>query len=212
MAQHATLAPWAEEIPGAAYPMTVDDLLRLSEQASTAGQTGQYELVDGRLIRVPGSGGEASLIAVRLTVALSLFAQPRKLGQITGSDGTFDLTQPGDATETALVPDVAYIQASRIPPRGSDEYKRAWRLAPDLVAEVASPNQYRPEMFSKMQRYLAAGVRLVWVIWPGSQQVDVWRPPVPTVDQPMMRLRLGAALDGLDVLPGFIYALDELFA
>jgi Uma2 family endonuclease len=163
MAQHATLAPWAEEVPGAAYPMTVDDLLRLSEQADSAGRTGQYELVDGRLVHVPGSGGEASLIAVRLTFALSLFVQPRQLGQITGADGTFDLTQPGDATETALVPDVAYSEASRIciPPRGSAEYKRAWRLAPDLVAEVVSPNQYRPEMFSKAQRYLAAGVRLV---------------------------------------------------
>jgi len=41
--------------------------------------------------------------------------------------------------------------------------------------------------------------------------VDVWRPPVPTVDQPMMRLSLGDALDGLDVLPGFTCALDELF-
>jgi len=161
MAQHATIAPWAEEVPGAPYPMTVDELLRLGERADATGRTGQYELVDGRLVHVPGSGGEVSLIAVRLTVALSIFVYPRQLGQITGADGTFDLTQPGDATETALVPDVAFVAASRVPPRGSEEYKRAWRLAPDLLAEVASPNQYRPEMFTKVQRYLAAGVRLV---------------------------------------------------
>jgi Uma2 family endonuclease len=206
MAQHTTLAPWAQEVPGAPYPMTVDDLLGLPQD------TWMYELVDGRLVRMPASGGEAAHIAVRLIIALGAFVEPRKLGRITGPDGTFDLTQPGDATETALVPDVAYARADRIPPRGSDEYKRAWRLAPDLVAEVVSPNQYRPEMFSKAQRYLAAGVRLVWVIWPGSRTVDVWRPPVPTVDQPMVRLGIGDVLDGLDMLPGFTYALDELFA
>ena len=64
-------------------------------------------------------------------------------------------------------------------------------------------------MAAKARRYLAAGVRLVWVVWPKSQQVDVWRPD--TV-QPVARLGIGDALDGLDVLPGFTYPLARLFA
>jgi Uma2 family endonuclease len=64
-------------------------------------------------------------------------------------------------------------------------------------------------MAAKAQRYLAAGVRLVWLIWPKYQQVDVWR---PGANQAVQTLNLGESLDGLDVLPGFTYPLARLFA
>jgi len=101
------------------------------------------------------------------------------------------------------------VRAKRVPARDSAEYRRAWRLAPDLVAEVASPNQYRPEMAAKALLSLEAGVRLVWGIWSRYQQVDVWR---PGSEQPTARLGTGDALDGFDVLPGFTYPVAELFA
>jgi Uma2 family endonuclease len=138
-----------------------------------------------------------------------MFIETNDLGAVTGADGEYDLTQPGDAGETALAPDVAFVRADRIPARDSVEYKRAWRLAPDIAAEVVSPNQYRPEMAAKAQRYLATGVRLVWIIWPRYQQVDVWR---PGSSQPVATLEKTDALDGLDALPGFTYPLAKLFA
>jgi Uma2 family endonuclease len=199
---HNTLAPWAELVPDTG-PMTVDELLALPQD------TWMYELVEGRLVRMPASGGEASAIAARLLIVLGVFVEPQNLGTLTGADGEFDLTQPGDPAETALAPDVAFVRADRVPPRTSEEYKRAWRLAPDLVVEVVSPNQYRPEMAAKAQRYLAAGVRLVWVVWPKYQQVDVWR---PGADQPLATLTIQDQLDGVDVLPGFSYPLARLFS
>ena len=199
---HETLAPWAELVPDKG-PMTVDELLALPDDGW------MYELVEGRLVRMPASGFEASRIAVRLIIALGTFVQAHGLGAITGSDGTYDLTQPGDAADTGLVPDVAFVRAERIPPRTSPEYAKAPRLAPDLAVEVVSPHQYRPEMAAKTQRYLAAGVRLVWVIWPQRQQVDVWR---PGSNGPVATLVVSDTLDGQDVLPGFTYPVAELFA
>jgi Uma2 family endonuclease len=201
MAQN-TLAPWAELVPSSG-PMTIDELLALPQDAW------MYELVEGRLVRMPASGGEASNIAIRLAIALGGFVEAHDLGRVTGADGEYDLTQPGDAAETALAPDLAFVLAERVPPRTSPEYRRAWHLAPDLVVEVVSPNQYRPEMAAKVQRYLVAGVRLVWVVWPRYEQVDVWR---PGADQPAQTLGIGGTLDGLDVLPGFTYPLGRLFA
>ena len=197
-----TLAPWAEVVPQSGK-LTVEKLLALP------GDDGwQYELVDGRLVRMPASGGEASVIAARLLIALGGFVEANALGSVTGADGTFDLTQPGAADETALVPDAAFVRADRIPPRSSPEYARAWRLAPDLVAEVVSPSQFRPEMADKAQRYLAAGVRLIWMVWPKQQQVDVWQ---QGADQPVATLTSTDVLDGLDVLPGFTYPVASLF-
>ncbi len=115
--------------------MTVDDLLAMPDDGW------QYELAEGRLVRMPGSGGGASAIAMRLGIALGMFVQPRGLGTLTGADGTFDLTQPGDPAETALVPDLAFVCADRVPLPSSPEYLKAWRLAPDLAVGVASPDQ-----------------------------------------------------------------------
>ena len=50
---HETLAPWAEIVPDTG-PMTVDDLLTLPDDGW------QYELVDGRLVRMAGSGQRAT--------------------------------------------------------------------------------------------------------------------------------------------------------
>jgi Uma2 family endonuclease len=199
---HETLAPWAEIAPGFGR-MTLDELLALPQDEW------MYELVAGRLVRMPASGGEASRIAVRLAGALLNFVDDRGLGAVTGADGEFDLTQPGDAAETGLAPDVAFVRTEQVPPPGTPEYTRAWHVAPDLAVEVASPNQYRPGMAAKAKRYLAAGVRLVWVVWPKYRQVDVWR---AGEDQPGTTLNLGDTLDGLDVLPGFSYPLARLFA
>ena len=198
-----TLAPWAELVPNTG-PMTVDELLALPQD-----DPWMYELVDGRLVRMPLSGGEASRIALRLGAALLTFVEDRNLGAVTTADGEYDLTQPGDVAETALAPDAAFVRAERVPARDSEDYKRAWRLAPDLAVEVVSPNQYRPEMMAKALRYLAAGVRLVWVVWPKYQQVDVWR---PGANQAIATLGVGEMLNGLDVLPGFTYPLARLFA
>lgn len=199
---HETLAPWAEVVPGR-KPMTVDELLALPDDGW------MYELVEGRLVRMPGSGFEASTIALRLAAALLTFVEAHDLGRVTGSDGTHDLTQPGRAGETGLVPDVAFVQTRRLPARNSPEYTKAPRLAPDLVVEVVSPSQYRPEMAAKARLYLEAGVRLVWLVWPKYRQVDVWR---PGTDAPIATLNDTAALDGLDVVPGFTYPLARLFA
>lgn len=56
---HETLAPWAEIAPGFGR-MTLDELLALPQDEW------MYELVEGRLVRMPASGGEASRIALRL--------------------------------------------------------------------------------------------------------------------------------------------------
>ncbi|HLY32633.1 MAG TPA: Uma2 family endonuclease, partial [Ktedonobacterales bacterium] len=152
---------WGERAPGMQYPFPISALSTLPNDEYT------YEIVEGELIRMAGSGIDASEIAARLIYYLMGFVLPRGLGRITSSDGTYDLTRPGDPTDTALVPDVAFVQAGRLPARNPGYGK----VSPDLVAEVASPSQSRPEMNTKAQFYLDRGVRLVWVLWPNRQEV-----------------------------------------
>ena len=186
------IAPWAEVVPGVPYPMTIAQMQALPED------NWQYELVDGRLVRMPGVGSEASAIAAYLAAVVGWFVRPRKLGTITGADGLYNLTRTGAALETVLMPKMAFAHAGRLPPLNSPEANAIPHLAPDLVAEVASPSQSKPAMAAKARLYLAAGVRLVWIIWPDAEQVDVWR---PGSDAPVATLTSADQLDGLDVLP-----------
>lgn len=200
MAQE-TLAPWAEIVPDAPYPMTVDDVLALPDDEW------MYELVEGRLVRMPPGGGEAGSIDAGIVAALYTFVVARGLGRVTGPDTGYVL-KLSDGTETMFAPDAAFVRSGRYPPKDSPEFKRPWHVAPDLAVEVVSPHQYRPGLAAKARAYLDAGVRLVWIVWPGREEVDVWS---GSSDEPVQTLRVDDHLDGLDVLPGFTYPVSRLF-
>jgi Uma2 family endonuclease len=196
-----TLAPWAEIVPNAP-PMTVDDLESLPDDEGWV-----YELVEGVLVRMPMSGYEASHISTRLLVRVGAYVEDHNLGGMTGEQGGYRV-DPANPRTTELAPDIAFVRADRLPPRDSPEYRKALLLAPDLAVEVASPNDYRPGLNEKARRYLQFGTRLVWVVWPRHQTVDVWHPgdTTPTTLTPK------DTLGGEDVVPGFRYPIASLFA
>lgn len=198
---HETLAPWAERVPDRG-PLTADELLRLPDDGYC------WELVAGVSVRIPFMTFEQGVIAADLLAEIGDYVEAHGLGEVVAGGSGFILSRP-DEPDTVLAPDVAYVRADLVPARSSREWYGYPRLAPDLVAEVASPDQYRPEMAAKAHVYLDAGVRLVWIVWPAGRTVDVWR---PGDDMPIATLGVGAALDGLDVLPGFSYPLADLFA
>jgi Uma2 family endonuclease len=146
---------------------------------------------------MPGPGLDHSDIQGRFTLLLGNFLLAHQLGLLSGT-GCYNLPLPNN-TEDLLCPDLAYIEPARrvgIQMRGSYPV-----IAPDLVIEISSPNDFRPQMQKKAQVYLAAGVRLIWIVWPHSQTVDVWRPSSPAA--PIAILTTGDRLDGYDVVPGF---------
>ena len=188
------IAPWAE-IVATIGPVTVDILLTLPDDGYI------YEVVEGVLVRVAGSGDAATTIAFALGAAIHAHARPRRLGVVTGADGVYRF--PG--SETGLIPDVGYYIAER---RSliSDRDKPL-PFAPDLAIEVVSPSQTAHDMAVKAGRYLSRGTRLVWIVWPHGEHIDVWRP-----GRPLSSLGPADILNGEDVIPGFSYPVVEVFA
>ena len=175
--------------------LTADDLLRLD------GEGVRGELIRGVLCETMATGQRHGQIVMDLAFELNAFIRPRRLGTLVGSDSGVRLERDPD---TVREPDIAFTSVERLPLGGAlSGYAEA---VPDLVVEVASPNDSRREVHDKAHMWLNHGVRLVWVVQPETRTVDVYRPggEVATLGEQ-------DALNGLDVLPGFTCDVSAVF-
>lgn len=163
----------------------------------------RYELIKGKLVMAPATGDDHGVIVGLIYKHWVLLDPAEKFGMMWFTTGI--VLTPDYLPE----PDLAYITASRRPPRS----KKAIDVIPDLVVEVWSPSQLTkkgPDKASleKIQDYLAAGVRIVWSVNPDNQTVDVYH---LGQTNPVRTLALDDELDGEDVIPGFKLKVQALF-
>jgi Uma2 family endonuclease len=176
-------------------PLTAADVERLSLPNK------QVELIRGRLVVREPLGTLHGAIAARLSYYLSAFVLPQRLGIIFAQDTGFKIAREPDTVRAPDVAFVAMVRSDRIPSRGYAE------LAPDLVAEVVSPDDAAADVLAKVADWLAAGTRLVWVVDPPRLEIRVHR-----ADGSLSILGATQSLDGEDVLPGFSCPLAQIFA
>lgn len=103
-------------------------------------------------------------------------------------------------------PDVAFVPYSRWSRNRPIPDTNAWPVLPDLCVEVVSPTDRAEEVREKVAEYFEAGVRLVWVIDPRAQLIDVYE----SASQ-VRTLHRSDRLDGGVVVTGFQVPLADLF-
>jgi Uma2 family endonuclease len=177
--------------PGKTY--TPEDLLSLPDAVN-------YELVDGILVERK-MGSESSLIAGIILTLLNNFIRGKRVGLVFGADCGYQCFP--DAPDKVRKPDVSFVASGRLP--GDRPPKGHTKIAPDLAVEVISPNDLAYEIEDKVAEYLAAGVKLVWVVNPASRTVRVQAGPNGAI------LRSDDTITGGDVLPGFECRVAEFF-
>jgi len=164
-----------------------------------------YELVDGRLVERK-MGCESSLIGIIIAYLLKQFLRGKKLGHVLGSDAGYQCFP--DAPKKVRKPDVSVILYGRL----ADEKvpKGHATIAPDLVVEVVSPRDRAEEIEVKTLDYLAAGVRLVWMVYPATRRVWVRRPAGAPAG-PATEMSAADTITGEDVIPGFTCRVNDFF-
>ncbi len=173
---------------------TSDEFRAFCEQPENKNRL--FELIDGEIVEKVGSFTPSKL-AIRIARHVGNFADEHDIGNVTGADGTYILSP-----RHHFMPDVGYISKERLP----NDPPREVQGPPDFAVEVKSPNDTKREMRKKAEDYLAFGTRLVWLVFPDDQEVEVY---VPSED--VKTVKIDGVLSGGDVLPGFTLAVKDIF-
>jgi Uma2 family endonuclease len=158
------------------------------------------ELIRGRLVVREPPGTYHGRISANLLFLMAGHVRANELGAVFSQDTGFKIAADPD---TVRAPDVAFLrseQTAQIRRRGYTF------VAPDLAAEVLSPDDRPGEVLSKVGDWLDAGVKIVWVIDPDRMQARVYR-----ANGTLTIVASDGALDGEDVLPGFSCLLSDVF-
>jgi Uma2 family endonuclease len=159
------------------------------------------ELVDGELVEVPGAGALHAMIVFALARLLEDFARQHELGLVLPDGLAYVLRRGPDQVR---IPDVSFIAWEHVPDEGIPE--GFWEGPPTLAVEVVSPNDRADDTHDRVQDYLEAGTRQVWVLWPRRRSISVYSPGADTCE-----LGPDAVLNGGDMLPGFTVRVGDLF-
>jgi Uma2 family endonuclease len=177
-----------------------EELLEASGEAQAPDQNGvEEDVIEERPER--NMGARASQVAANVISYLKQHASERKLGKVFNSECGYHL--PGVMPKKVRFPDASFLARGRLPEDRTPEGNL--KLAPDLAVEVVSPNDKAYEVEEKRAVYLAAGVRLVWVVYPPTRTVFVFHRSGVTV------LGESDTLTGADVLPEFSCPVARFF-
>lgn len=173
--------------------LTADDLARMRNGDD-------FDLHDGQLVRRV-TGNRTAWICSKLTFRLATHVRDHALGWMFGGGAGFVLDAPRRLT--VLRPSGAFVRFGRLEKeQPSDDFDA---VAPDLVIEGVSPFTRNEQLRSKIDKYLAAGVQLVWLLHPVEEWVAELRPA-----RTARYFGKNDLLCAEDVIPGFAWRLADM--
>jgi Uma2 family endonuclease len=160
-----------------------------------------WEVAGGREVEVPRMGALAAAIASFLVTHLNVYGWSQKRG-FAVAEVLFQLL-PGRPQRR---PDVAFVSYEGWQPPPAED-PPAWQTVPLVAAEVVGPTNTVTEIQEKLEDYFAAGVRLVWVVYPVQRLIYAYE------SRTQVRILTEAdELDGATALSGFRLPVASLFA
>ncbi|WP_414619351.1 Uma2 family endonuclease [Calothrix sp. CCY 0018] len=154
----------------------------------------------GELVVMPPTGGETGNRNSEMNAEFVIWNRKTKLGKVFDSSTCFKL--PNGANRS---PDISWIQLERWNSLSAQQREKFPPIAPDFVLELMSPSDGLSDIQKKMQEYMAAGVKLGWLL-NINRQVEIYRQ-----GQAVEVLNFPTSLSGEEVLPGFILDLSVIW-
>jgi Uma2 family endonuclease len=178
--------------------MGTKTLLSLEEFERLPGNGMRHELNTGELVEMPPPKSGHALTAMKIAEVLL-----RHISKDIGHVLVEAAYQLSETPPTIRQPDVSFLSARRLKQTSEDKY---FQGAPDLAIEVISPGNSAADLEEKIEQYLAAGGRAVWVVYPKLRRVHVHR-----ADGTITALTGDQQLTAEDFLPSLSISVASLF-
>lgn len=144
-------------------PARYEDLLALPENVIG-------EIIAGALYTQPRPAGPHTFVASGLGVDLG---GPFDRGR-GGPGGWYFAYEPElHLGRDVFVPDLAAWRSERLPPQ--ERSQPYFSIAPDWIAEVASPSTRQRDRLLKVPAYASHGVSHLWLVEPSEGRVEAYR-------------------------------------
>jgi Uma2 family endonuclease len=163
---------------------------------------GTFELVRGEVIKLPPTMPEHGVVCANVVLLLGNYGRQSGFGYALSNDPG---VQTERAPDTVRGPDVCFFSHERWP--RSEVGRKLPPVPPNLAVEVYSPGNRRGQILEKLAEYLTAGVSLVWIVYPKTCSVSIYR----SEDEAPLVLKEGETIENLPELPGFRCAVAEFF-
>ena len=180
---------------------TLKELFTAEEFERLPSNGKRLELVKGKVYEMAPAGGRHGYAAMNLGILMGGHVRLNGLGWVFAAETGFIVHSDPD---TVRAPDVSFVSRDRL---NADDIPDSFiRLVPDLVVEVVSPGDTLREVREKVEDWLRAGVRLVWVIHPTTRTTTAYRSL-----EDVIQLADDDYLNGENVVPGFSCRVGDLF-
>jgi Uma2 family endonuclease len=178
--------------------LTLEQFSALPEFDERTGSS--YELDHGELIVVSPQAWKHEGLKRKIFLLLSSYFQNHGMPNCAVMETGFILDE-----DSWRKPDVA-VMSNELLQRVEQDSELPLEGAPELAIEVASPSDTSAMIGRKVDHFLAAGSKAVWVFYPESQQVHVHK-----VGQKTAKLGADHFLEEPAILPGFRSAISQIF-
>lgn len=180
--------------------MATGTLISIEEYLTLPVPKAGSEYDEGRVIELSLASLEHGAIQLRVGGSLDNFIKSAALDLIASGPTGYWLSP-----EVERGPDVSVIRRDKA--AAMERFHGSLRGAPDAAFEIISPSESAADLERKVNQYLAAGVSAVFLIYPDSRHVWVYRPAGEA-----RRFGSGDVLEIPELLPGFQLPVNELFA
>jgi Uma2 family endonuclease len=170
--------------------MTAEELENLDDDSH------RHELIKGELLTMPLTQLRHARIAANLTLMLAQYVKANHLGKVYVEGGYHIERDP----DTVLGPDVSFVASDRI-----DTIEAYYPGPPDLAIEVISPGDRQGKIERKLDLWLAAGTKSVWLVNPRKRTVEI----ISSTGERRTLHETDELVD--DTVPGFRVRVSEIF-
>lgn len=147
---------------------------------------------EGEIVLMPPAGFESSFRNSDVTAQLTVWA--RKDGRGVASDSSAQFLLPDGSS---LSPDAAWVSKESLRRLTREQRKEFLALCPEFVIEVLSPSDRLKDAKRKMERWIANGVQLAWLIDGDAKTVHVYRRGAPAkTRRNIQQIAGGGPMDG----------------